>query len=178
MKRISFFLLLLPSLCFGQIFKCVVSGRVIYSDSPCVSGGQYIPPVPEDLREKPFIFSADSKISSVSIPLSSGGSYFVNGTINGRSVLMQVDTGASFTSIPASVYSTLGLPCYGSNIIGTANGILSMCHVHVRSLNFAGFQFSNVDVMVMPNGTNILLGNNILSMLTLRQSGGVMTLSK
>lgn len=49
--------------------------------------------------------------------------YWLRGSVNGTSVAMVVDTGASFVSIPFLLAKQLGLRCYSQVAMSTANGI-------------------------------------------------------
>jgi clan AA aspartic protease (TIGR02281 family) len=164
--------LLLPSAASGEVFKCIVDGRVSYSSSPCLSGA-----VPYDAGR---ISVNDESADTVTVTRDSHGTYSLPGSINGRSVNFIVDTGASFTTISGDFAKTLGInKCLQVGITHTANGDAPMCRVKISSLSFGGFSYSNISVSLSPNMQGIaLIGNDLLSRLKVNQQAGVMVLSK
>ena len=170
-------IILIIMVCFfhtaaAETYKCVQSGRTIYSTTPCDDSAQII--------KKRLSVSDGSGRHSVSILRGSNGIYSLHGSINGKSLTFAVDTGASATTICGEDAARLGIhSCVATDVASTANGLAAHCRITVSSLSFAGFNFFNVTVNVAPamKGMN-LIGNDLLSKFRIEQQGGVMILSK
>jgi clan AA aspartic protease (TIGR02281 family) len=178
-NKLSFFLLsmlflfLLPSFAaFGEVFKCVNDGKVSYSSSPCLSGSA------------PYSSSrtsvTDTTSGSVTIIGDAHGMYSLPGSINGKSVIFIVDTGASLTTISGDFAKQLGISsCIQVGVTHTANGDAPMCRVTVSSLSFGGFSYSNLAISLNPTMQGVaLLGSDLLSRFKINQHDGLMVLSK
>ena len=165
-------LALLPASAFGEVYKCVVDGRVSYSSSPCISGS-----VPYNSNRASV---TDTTADSVTVARDAHGIYSLPGSINGRSVSFIVDTGASFTTISGDFARQLGISkCMQVGVTHTANGDAPMCRVTVSSLSFGGFSYSNLTISLNPTMQGVaLLGNDLLSGFKVNQQSGVMILSK
>lgn len=165
-------LVLLPVSASGEVYKCVVDGRVSYTSSPCLSGG-----VPYDSNRASV---TDTTADSVTVARDAHGIYSLPGSINGRSVNFIVDTGASFTTISGDFARQLGInKCLQVGVTHTANGDAPMCRVTVSSLSFGGFNYSNLTISLNPTMQGVaLLGNDLLSGFKVNQQSGVMILSK
>lgn len=105
------------------------------------------------------------------------GNYYVNGSINRYQTVFLIDTGASFTSIPKDLASTVGVQNCKSHPFNTANGKVIGCIGVIPELFFGNFRVTNVEVAVMPNLSDSLLGMNVLSSLKMQSTGGLMKLS-
>lgn len=165
-------LVLLPASAFGEVYKCVVDGRVSYSSSPCLSGA-----VPYNSNRASV---TDTTAGSVTVARDAHGIYSLPGSINGRSVSFIVDTGASFTTISGDFARQLGInKCMQVGVTHTANGDAPMCRVTVSSLSFGGFNYLNLTISLNPTMQGVaLLGNDLLSGFRVNQQSGVMILSK
>lgn len=83
--------------------------------------------------------------------------------------------------MPGAVAYRLGIhSCVVVGTMHTANGDAGYCSVVVSRLSFAGFDFFDVAVSVLPNMTGDipLLGGDLLKQLDVVQKGNVMTLSR
>ncbi len=167
-----FILFLLPSLAFGEIFKCVNNGSVSYSGSPCLSGA-----VSYDANR---VSVANSSANSVTLFRDATGRFSMPGSINGQGTIFTVDTGATFTTISGDFASKLGIhSCAAVGITHTANGDAPMCRVTVSSMSAGGFNFSNITISLNPTMQGgALLGNDLLSGFKVNQQANVMVLSK
>jgi aspartyl protease family protein len=103
--------------------------------------------------------------------------YWLRGSINGASVAMVVDTGASFVSIPLPLAKQLGLRCYSQVAMSTANGITQNCKSVVRSVQIGSMVLPDVEVVIMNNLNVVLLGQSALGRLKVEQSNGEIRLS-
>ena len=172
MRKILFFLLCFPLIALAGVHKCVNDGKVVYSESPCVSGA-----VVYDAER----FSvADGSVRSVLISRGVGGLFWAVGSVNGLPVDFVVDTGATSTTLSGDVAYRLGVrSCVPVGQVVTANGSTSFCRVNVSSLIVAGFNFFNVSVVVNPTMQGAsLFGNDLLKRFTVISRDGVMMLSR
>lgn len=103
--------------------------------------------------------------------------YWLRGSVNGISVPMVVDTGASFVAIPLPLARQLGLRCYSQVAMSTANGITQNCKSVVRSVQVGPMVLPDVDVVIMDNLNVVLLGQSALGRLKVEQAGGEIRLS-
>ncbi len=103
--------------------------------------------------------------------------YWLRGSINGTSVAMVVDTGASFVSIPFPLAKQLGLRCYSQVAMSTANGITQNCKSVVRSVQIGSMVMPDVEVVIMNYLNVVLLGQSALGRLKVEQSNGEIRLS-
>ena len=109
--------------------------------------------------------------STIQVPiLRRGGSAMVSGRINGEPVgVFILDTGASYTSINATVANRLGIsPAGGTNVrLTTANGVIQAPLVVVDEVDVGGAVARHVPVVVhdlpgMPSNVAGLLGISFL----------------
>jgi len=108
------------------------------------------------------------------------GQFYANGSINGMSARMLVDTGASIVAMPAADATRFGID-YRKGRPGkswTANGVASVFRVHVESIQIGDVELKHVDAIVHESGLPvILLGSNLLDRFSLRREGQEMMLT-
>ena len=127
--------------------------------------------------------SADSDAGGSRIVLTagSGGHFLTSGSINGKSVRLMVDTGASAVAIGVAQATDLGIDYLKGErgTVGTANGAVPAYRVSLSSVRVGDVTVYNVDAIVIPVGMPyILLGNTFLSRFQMKRENDVMTLSK
>ena len=109
----------------------------------------------------------------------SGGHFFANGSINGKSVRFVVDTGATSVSMSADEADRLGID-YKKGPRGmarTANGVVPMYQASLASLRIGDVQVYNVQATVVPAPMGyILLGNSFLTRFQMKRENDVLTL--
>lgn len=156
----------------AEVHKCVNGGDVSYSEKPCVSGA-----VPYDAGR---VSVGDSTTRSASIVRGAGGLFWAKGSVNGLPANFIVDTGATNTTLSGDLAYRLGMRnCVPAGMVSTANGTTSFCRVTVSRLSVAGFNFSNVSVVVNPTMRGEpLFGNDLLNQFTIQQQGDLLTLSR
>lgn len=115
--------------------------------------------------------------SSVVISKDAYNAYRLQGAINGTPVRMVVDTGASLVAVPAQLARKLKLRCYSQLAMSTANGITQNCKSVVHSLQIGQMLLPDVEVVVMENLNEVLLGQTALGRLKVEQSNGEIRLS-
>lgn len=170
--RFVLLLLLLPALADAAVFKCVDSGRVTYSASPCgdnaqqLSGGGGEPPQQEQQGKLTLYLGADH-------------SYRVQGSINSHPVEFVVDTGASSTVVSQRVAKAAGIrSCTSMGYVATANGNVASCVATIPELSFGSFHVRNLMVTILPKlNVDALLGMDVLRRMKVEQRGDVMFIS-
>jgi len=119
--------------------------------------------------------------SSVTLRADRGGHFLTDGQINGGTVRMVVDTGASNIALPASDAIRLGIN-YKSGRIGyvsTANGRNQVYNIKLDTVKVGDIVLHQVDAGVVEQGLPfILLGMSFLSRTEMQHSGDTMTLKK
>jgi aspartyl protease family protein len=109
----------------------------------------------------------------------SGGHFFSNGTINGKTVRFLVDTGATNVSMSQDDADRIGLD-YKSGQRGmsrTANGVVPVYRTSLTSVRVGDVQVYNVDATIMPGQMSyVLLGNSFLTRFQMRRDNDKLTL--
>lgn len=109
------------------------------------------------------------------------GHFIAQGQINGGSVRMLVDTGASYISLPAVEAARLGID-YKKGQIGyanTANGTVPVYRVRLDRVKVGEIDMNQIDATVHESGLPIiLLGMSFLNRTEMRREGEQMTLIK
>jgi aspartyl protease family protein len=105
------------------------------------------------------------------------GHYLADATINGITVRVMVDTGATTVAISADTASRLGIAPAQSSYrvaISTANGAVTAAPVIVDHIRVGQIDVYNVQAIVMPPGALSinLLGMSFLSKLSRFEAGG------
>ena len=121
-------------------------------------------------------------VSQVSIPADSLGQYRIGGSINDRYVDFLVDTGASVVALSSATAQSLGID-YSTGQPGTvqtAQGNAESYFLNLSRVTVAGITAHNVQAAVITGHypVDILLGMSFLRQVSMRESGGVMTLVK
>lgn len=162
------------------IYKCQnPQGDLLYQKSPCKENVQTVTswmaktakarapaPEPETKAKREFIIKQHGN-----------GSYFMEGSVNGKPLTFVVDTGASFVSIPGAIAREAGISCQDNVAMQTANGSTNACSGIIKKLNFGPFFTKDVMVMIAPNLHQPLLGMNVLQQIKIAQEKGEMRLS-
>lgn len=125
--------------------------------------------------------TAASGPASVTLKPDGQGHYMVQGQINGGTVRMLLDTGATLIAMPASDATRLGInyrsgqPTY----VNTANGVAPAYKVRLNTVKVGDIELNQVDAMVQEQGLPIiLLGMSFLNRTEMRREGEQMTLTK
>jgi len=168
---ILIFLVCFAHAAIAETYKCVQSGKTIYSSFPCGDNAKTI---------ESHVSVSGGHENSVSLIRDATGRFSMPGSINGKQTTFTVDTGATFTTISGDFAYKLGIHnCTAVGVSHTANGDTPTCRVKVSSLNVGGFGFSNITIYLNPTmrgGT--LLGNDLLSGFKVNQQANVMVISR
>lgn len=111
----------------------------------------------------------------------SGGHFFANGTINGKTVRFVVDTGATTISMGQDDAERIGLDYKNGQrgYVNTANGAVPAYRVSLSSVRVGDVQVYNVEATVLPAPmTHVLLGNSFLNRFQMRRDNDRMTLER
>ena len=111
----------------------------------------------------------------------SGGHFITLGQINGRSIQMLVDTGASLVVIGASDAERLGIKYRDAPSVsmGTANGMTQAWRVRLNSLRVGDVEVFDVEALVARESMPFaLLGNSFLTRFQMRRENDQLTLER
>lgn len=119
--------------------------------------------------------------ASVTLKADGQGQFVTLGQINGGTVRMLVDTGATLIALPAADARRLGID-YKRGKIGysnTANGTTQVYLVKLDTIKIGDIELNQIDAVIHENGLPIiLLGNSFLNRTEMRRDGEQMTLTK
>ncbi|CAL61051.1 Conserved hypothetical protein, putative aspartyl protease [Herminiimonas arsenicoxydans] len=124
---------------------------------------------------------APSGASSVTLQADGRGHFMVQGQINGGTMRMLVDTGASLIALPAADARRLGIDYRKGQTayVNTANGVVTAYQVVLNSVKIGDITLNQVDALVQENGlTFALLGMSFLNRTEMRREGEQMVLTK
>jgi aspartyl protease family protein len=111
----------------------------------------------------------------------SGGHFMTQGSINGRSVMFMVDTGATAIALDAAQAQSMGINFRkGRQIqLGTANGITPGWVVKLSSVRIGDVEVHEIDAIVVQQAMPIvLLGNSFLTRFQMRRENDMMVLER
>jgi aspartyl protease family protein len=124
---------------------------------------------------------APSGASSVTLQADGRGHFMVQGQINGGTMRMLVDTGASLIALPAADARRLGIDYKKGQTayVNTANGVVTAYQVVLNSVKIGDITLNQVEALVQENGlTFALLGMSFLNRTEMRREGEQMVLTK
>jgi len=124
---------------------------------------------------------APSGASSVTLQADGRGHFMVQGQINGGTMRMLVDTGASLIALPAADAKRLGIDYKKGQTahVNTANGVTTAYQVVLNSVKIGDITLNQVDALVHENGLSFaLLGMSFLNRTEMRREGEQMVLTK
>lgn len=110
-----------------------------------------------------------------------GGHFFAQGQINGRTVQLVVDTGATLVSLSVAEAERVGLNYKSAQAVqlSTANGVIGGWRLKLASIKIGGVTVYNVDAIVSSGAMPyVLLGNSFLSHFQMTRDNDQMVLDK
>jgi aspartyl protease family protein len=125
--------------------------------------------------------STGSAQPSVALQADGRGHYMVEGQINGGTVRMLLDTGATLIALPASDATRLGIDYKKGRVgyVNTANGTAPAYMVRLNTVKVGDIEINQVDAVVQEQGLPfILLGMSFLNRTEMRRNGEQMVLTK
>ncbi len=172
-----FMLLVLSSqpACAGMIYKCRnTDGKLLYQEHPCPEASQAVN------AWNGSTTAENESGGAVSMVLTQGmnGHYFVDGAVNGQFLNFVIDTGASMVSLPQGYGDSAKLKCLKTGVLNTANGDNIVCKSIVQQLKFGTFTLYDVEVLLVPNLSQPLMGMNVLKRFQMEQNGSQLKLTK
>lgn len=119
--------------------------------------------------------------NSVVLQAGERGHFVAQAQINGSSISMLVDTGASLIALPAADAVRMGIN-YKNGRLGhsnTANGMVTVYQVKLDSVKIGDVELHQVDASIHESGLSVpLLGMSFLNRMEMRRDGDQMTLTK
>ena len=122
--------------------------------------------------------TAPSGVREVVLVRNRQGHYVATGSINGSSVELLLDTGATHVSVPAGLARRLDLERGPALPTRTANGVITTYRTRLDSVSVGEIVLRNVAASINPHavGEEVLLGMAFLKRLELIQRGDTLTL--
>ena len=133
---------------------------------------QHVATTYQKLEERVVTIARDSKLQ-----------YQTNAIINGRSVLVLVDTGANVVAISSFQAKAMGVNYTEDGTpsqVETASGVIDAHSVTLQSVSVGGLQVDNVPATVIEGAypATILLGMSYLRHVKIQEHDGMLSLSK
>jgi aspartyl protease family protein len=118
--------------------------------------------------------------SRIVLTQGSGGHFFAQGLVNGRTVQFMVDTGATTIALGASDAKRMGIDYQKGQPVrmGTANGVAQGWLIKLNRVKIADVEVYEVDAVVGPDMPYALLGNSFLSRFNMNKTVDQMVLEK
>lgn len=128
-----------------------------------------------------FATSTAGAVPTVKLAADTRGHFVTQGSINGGSVRMLVDTGATLVAIPARDAARLGIDIRkgDAGVVQTAAGPSPAYRVRLDAVQIGDITIHQVDGVVMAEGLDIvLLGMSFLNRTEMKREGQTLTLTK
>jgi aspartyl protease family protein len=122
-----------------------------------------------------------STAASVTLQANGQGHFVAQGQINGGTVRMLVDTGATMIALSASEATRLGISYKNGKqaYVNTANGAVPVYMIKLNTVKIGDVELNQVDAVVQEAGLPFaLLGMSFLNRTEMRREGEQMTLTK
>jgi aspartyl protease family protein len=119
--------------------------------------------------------------SKIVLTADSGGHFLTQGTINGRSTLFMVDTGATVIALGAAQAQSMGINYRSGRPVqfGTANGTVPGWLIKLNSVRIGDVEVYEVDAVVGQQAMPfVLLGNSFLTRFQMRRENDMMVLER
>lgn len=113
--------------------------------------------------------SAEPVVSgaTVRVPMRDDGHFWVDAKVNGQPVRFLIDSGATTTTLAASIAERAGLePGMRGEVVSTANGTVFMPKVRAGMVEIGPIRRGDFAVNINPNDGTSVLGMNFLSTLS------------
>lgn len=116
---------------------------------------------PEDFRVAFAHFDSSSLVPQYTSRMGQRG-FRAEGSVNARPLSFMIDTGAAITTLPSAIASSVGIGCQATTMFDTANGRTRGCLGTASELQFGPFVLRDVQVAILDNVVDALLGVNVL----------------
>ena len=118
-------------------------------------------------------------VAEVRLKRNRSGHFVASGEINGETVVMLVDTGATDVAVSDKLADQLYLPRKGPVFTQTANGEVRGWRTLLNQVRLGSIELHTVPAIILPNlGDEVLLGMSFLKRVTLIQRGEEMVLTE
>lgn len=125
--------------------------------------------------------NAPSANASVTLKVNGAGHFVAQSQINGGTMTMLVDTGATVIALPAADAIRLGINYKQGQktMMNTANGLTAGYRVRLDTVKVGDIEIRQVDAVVLEGGLSFaLLGMSFLNRTEMRREGDMMVLTK
>lgn len=125
--------------------------------------------------------AAAAGVTSVTLQADGRGHFVAQGQINGGTVRLLVDTGATLIALPAQDAVRLGIDYKKGQrgMVTTANGMASVYRIRLDTVQIGDVLLNQVDAVIQENGLPYaLLGMSFLKRIEMHRDGEQMTLTK
>jgi aspartyl protease family protein len=119
--------------------------------------------------------------TEIVLPVSAGGHFIAQGSINGKQAQFLVDTGATWVAMSVSEATRIGLDWRNGQrgYSATAGGTVPVYGLTLRSIRVGEVEVFNVEAVVLQaDMPAILLGNSFLNRFTMRRDADTMRLQR
>jgi len=122
--------------------------------------------------------SVNQGVNEVVLLRNRAGHYVATGKINGKSMELLLDTGASDVSIPGDLANELNLKRGTPRAYNTANGVIRAYQTILKEVQLGNILVYNVRASINPSmrSDQVLLGMTFLKQLEFTQKGDTLTL--
>lgn len=139
------------------------------------------PDLPKALREianHPVIYRAAKLMPNgdLVVYVSQDGHYYLPGDVNGFPVRFMVDTGSATTAIPMEYALNSGIAVGIAKLVNTADGPITIGEASGNVVTIGNARIANARIMVIDKLQSPLLGVEVLNMLDIAYSQGIMTI--
>lgn len=120
-------------------------------------------------------------LATTTLKINDQGHFVARGQINGGTISMMVDTGATMIAMPASDATRLGIDYKKGQMamVNTANGPVPAYRIKLNTVKIGDIEMSQVDALVQESGLPFtLLGMSFLNRTEMRREGDMMVLTK
>ncbi|MBI5428857.1 MAG: TIGR02281 family clan AA aspartic protease [Nitrosomonadales bacterium] len=154
----------------AAVYKCKnQQGNLIYQESPCKPDVQAV---------SSWGAAEMQQLDGMLVLKQRGnGHYFLEATVNDKSLTLLVDTGASGIALPMSFALSAKMSCRNKIYMQTANGVAEACTAIISRLMFGPFTLTDVPAVVSKSLSQPLFGMNVLQQFKVEQNDGEMRIS-
>ena len=150
---------------------------ITYDKTDC-SKNQDLPKALLEIASNPVIYRAAKLMPNGDfvVYVSKDGHYYLPGDLNGFPVRFMVDTGAASAAIPTRDALNAGIGVAIAKLVNTANGSITIGEVSGNELTIGSSRIVDAKIMVIDKLETALLGAEVLNMLNITYSQGIMTI--
>lgn len=154
------------------------SDTFITYDKTDYSQNQNIPKVLREISSHPISYKAPKLMPNgdFEVYIARDGHYYISGAVNGFPVGFMVDSGAAFCSIPTRLAINSGISVAIAELVNTADGQISVGKTSGNNIVIGNARIANTHILVIDKLETPLLGAEVLNILDITYSKGVMTI--